>query len=43
MAENNAPKAMTKSAVYDEIAKNTDLSKKQIGEVFEALSCSSAS
>ena len=38
MAENNAPKAMTKSAVYDEIAKNTDLSKKQIGEVFDALS-----
>ncbi len=38
MADNNAPKAMTKSQVYDEIAKDTDLSKKQIGQVFDALS-----
>jgi len=38
MADNNAPKAMTKSAVYQEIVESTGLTKKQVGEVFDALS-----
>lgn len=31
-------KALTKSALYAEIAENTDLSKKQVAEVFDELS-----
>jgi nucleoid DNA-binding protein len=41
MADNNASrggKAMTKSAVYTEIANSTKLSRKQVAEVFDALS-----
>jgi nucleoid DNA-binding protein len=41
MAENNTPKAkkaMSKSAVYQELAEKTDLTRKQIAEVFDALS-----
>jgi nucleoid DNA-binding protein len=41
MAENNTPKAkkaMTKSAVYQELAEKTELTRKQIAEVFDALS-----
>jgi nucleoid DNA-binding protein len=39
MADNNAPKAkaMTKSAVYQEIASSTKLTRKQVSEVFDAL------
>jgi nucleoid DNA-binding protein len=40
MAENKAPKAsksMTKSALYQELAKNTDLTRKQVSDVFDAL------
>ncbi len=39
MADNNAPKAkaMTKSAVYQEIAASTKLTRKQVSEVFDAL------
>jgi nucleoid DNA-binding protein len=39
MAENKAAKAksMTKSAVYQELAGSTGLSRKQVSEVFEAL------
>jgi nucleoid DNA-binding protein len=40
MADNNAPKAkaMTKSALYQEIAATTKLTRKQVAEVFDALS-----
>ncbi len=40
MADNSASKnkAMTKSAVYQEIADSTELSRKQVAEVFDALS-----
>ena len=40
MADNNASKvkAMTKSAVYQELAEDTKLSRKQVAEVFDALS-----
>ncbi|HEY7330260.1 MAG TPA: HU family DNA-binding protein [Gemmataceae bacterium] len=39
MANNDAPKAkaMTKSAVYQEIASSTKLTRKQVAEVFDAL------
>ncbi|HZY88558.1 MAG TPA: HU family DNA-binding protein [Gemmataceae bacterium] len=39
MAENKAktPKSMTKSAVYQDLASATNLSRKQVAEVFEAL------
>lgn len=38
MANDNAKaKAMTKSAVYTEIAQSTNLSRKQVAEVFDAL------
>ena len=39
MADNNAPKAkaMTKSAVYQEIANGANLTRKQVAEVFDAL------
>jgi nucleoid DNA-binding protein len=39
MADNNASKAkaMTKSAVYQEIANSTKLTRKQVSEVFDAL------
>ena len=39
MAENNAPKAkaMTKSALYQEIATSAGLTRKQVSEVFDAL------
>lgn len=40
MADNNASKAkaMTKSALYQEIANSTGLTRKQVSEVFDALS-----
>src|SRR5690242_14681521 len=39
MAEKTTkPKSMTKSAVYQEVAGSTGLSRKQVSEVFEALS-----
>jgi nucleoid DNA-binding protein len=40
MADNNAPKAkaMTKSALFQEIASSTKLTRKQVAEVFDALS-----
>jgi nucleoid DNA-binding protein len=39
MADNNASKAkaMTKSALFQKIAESTNLSRKQVGEVFDAL------
>ncbi len=39
MAENKtkAPKSMTKSSVYQEVANSTNLSRKQVSEVFDAL------
>jgi nucleoid DNA-binding protein len=41
MADNKAPKAsskpMTKSAVYQELATKTGLTRKQVGEVFDGL------
>ena len=39
MADNNASKAkaMTKSALFQKIAENTNLSRKQVAEVFDAL------
>ncbi len=39
MANNEAPKAkaMTKSAVYQEIASSANLTRKQVAEVFDAL------
>lgn len=39
MADNNASKAkaMTKSAVYNELAQSANLSRKQVAEVFDAL------
>ncbi len=39
MADNNASKAkaMTKSTLYQKIAESTNLSRKQVGEVFDAL------
>ena len=37
MAENNKGKPMTKSAVVQHLAERTKLSRKQVGEVFEAL------
>jgi nucleoid DNA-binding protein len=39
MAENKAkgPKSLTKSAVYQEVASKTNLSRKQVSEVFDAL------
>jgi nucleoid DNA-binding protein len=37
MAENKV-KSMTKSAVYQEVASATNLSRKQVAEVFDALS-----
>lgn len=39
MADNNASKAktMTKSALYQEIANSTKLTRKQVSEVFDAL------
>lgn len=39
MADNNASKvkAMTKSALYQEIATSTKLTRKQVSEVFDAL------
>jgi len=39
MANNEAPKAkaMTKSAVYQEIASTANLTRKQVAEVFDAL------
>lgn len=39
MAENNASKAkaMTKSALYQEIANSAGLTRKQVSEVFDAL------
>jgi nucleoid DNA-binding protein len=39
MAENNASKAkaMTKSALYQEIAESTGLTRKQVTDVFDAL------
>ncbi len=39
MADNNTPKAkaMTKSAVYQEIASTANLTRKQVAEVFDAL------
>ncbi len=39
MADNNTskPKAMTKSALYQEIANSTKLTRKQVSEVFDAL------
>ncbi|HTU22601.1 MAG TPA: HU family DNA-binding protein [Gemmataceae bacterium] len=39
MADNSSKtKAMTKSAVYNELATSTNLSRKQVSEVFDALS-----
>jgi nucleoid DNA-binding protein len=40
MADNKAPKpkSMTKSAVYQELADKTGLKRKQVGDVFNALS-----
>jgi nucleoid DNA-binding protein len=40
MADNKAskPKSMTKSAVLQELAENTSLTRKQVSEVFGALS-----
>jgi len=40
MADSNASKtkAMTKSAVLNELATSTDLSRKQVSDVFDALS-----
>jgi nucleoid DNA-binding protein len=38
MAENKTAKALTKSAVIQELAGKTGLSKKQVAEVFDALS-----
>jgi len=37
MADNGKPKAMTKAAIYQELATTTNLSKKQVSEVFDAL------
>lgn len=39
MADNNASKAkaMTKSALYQEIANSTKLTRKQVSDVFDAL------
>lgn len=39
MADNSTPKAkaMTKSAVYQEIASSANLTRKQVAEVFDAL------
>lgn len=39
MAENNASKAkaMTKSALFQELAETTGLTRKQVSEVFDAL------
>jgi len=37
MANNGKAKSMTKSAIYQEVATSTGLSKKQVGDVFEAL------
>jgi nucleoid DNA-binding protein len=38
MANDNAKaKAMTKSAVYNELAQSTNLSRKQVAEVFDAM------
>ena len=39
MADNNAPKAkaITKSALFQEIATSTKLTRKQVSEVFDAL------
>ncbi len=37
MAENKT-KSLTKSAVYQELASKTNLSRKQVSEVFDALS-----
>ena len=39
MADNNASKAkaMTKSSLYQKIAESTKLTRKQVGEVFDAL------
>jgi nucleoid DNA-binding protein len=38
MAENKAGKPLTKSAVFQELADSTDLTRKQIAEVFNGLS-----
>jgi nucleoid DNA-binding protein len=37
MAENNKAKAITKSAIYQELATETGLSRKQVASVFDAL------
>lgn len=37
MAASNRPKAATKSAIFQQIADKTELSRKQISEVFDAL------
>ena len=37
MAAMGAKKAVTKSAIFAELAEKTELSRKQIGSVFEAL------
>jgi nucleoid DNA-binding protein len=37
MAENKTAKPMTKSTVYQELATTTGLSRKQVAEVFDAL------
>jgi nucleoid DNA-binding protein len=37
MADNKAPKPMTKSAVFQEVANSTKLTRKQVSEVFDAL------
>jgi nucleoid DNA-binding protein len=37
MAGNNKPKALTKTAVLQELATTTNLTKKQVGEVLDAL------
>ena len=37
MADNSKPKALTKSAIFQELATATNLTKKQVGEVFDAL------
>ena len=37
MAGNNKPKALTKTAVLQELATESKLTKKQVGEVLDAL------
>ena len=48
MADNKAPKAeggkaMTKSAIYQELADSSKLTKKQVAEFFDALAGDSSS